>query len=389
MLIGSVRTVLPVISELELGVAKNSLSYVTTIILAFGLVKAVANISAGFLSDYFGRKKVLIVGWIIALPVPLLLNDVNNWSVIVLALLFLGGNQGLTWSMTQSAKIDITNASDRGHAMGLNEFAGYIGVALAGILTGAVADVFEPMRVISIFTGVVVCAGLMTAFLTIRETKTSLLEGKKVNPFISSGELLSVFQIFKLVSWRDKKMMAVCQAGLIEKFVDALIWVFFPIYYYQKGLNLIEIGAVVAVYGVIWGIFQLFTGRLSDRVGRAIPIVLGMVICAFGIILTITSSGLLWWTICSAIIGLGMALLYPNLSAAITDLANENYRSSAIGIYRFWRDLGYSFAGVSFLILSYTSGELISSFVFVSAAMTVSAIVFAYYFFAQERVIPT
>lgn len=387
MLIGSVRTVLPVISELDFGLSKNSLSYATTIILAFGLVKALSNISAGFLSDIFGRKKVLLLGWLIALPVPLLLGSFSSWAMIVLALFFLGINQGLAWSMTQSAKIDITNANDRGHAMGLNEFAGYIGVALSGVLTAAVAEVLTPIRTISLFTGIVICLGLITALFTIRETKKPSNGHQTSNSRDAKGKLLSSFQVLKLVSWQDKKMMAVCQAGLVEKFVDALIWVFFPIYYYQNGLKLVEIGSVVAVYGVVWGMLQLFTGRLSDKVGRSIPIVIGMIICALGILLTITSSGLLWWTSCSAIIGIGMALLYPNLSAAITDLSHDNYRSSALGIYRFWRDLGYSVAGILFLLMSHISGDVITSFIFVCIAMTASALVLACYFSLPEKIL--
>lgn len=382
MLIGAVRTVLPVISEVEYGLLKNSLNYITSIILAFGIVKALSNIFAGFLSEFIGRKKVLVTGWVLALPIPFLFVSLSNWTMIILALILLGVNQGLAWSMTQSSKIDITHDNERGHAMGLNEFAGYIGVALAGFLTGVIAEVIEPITTISLFTGVIVFLGLSTALFTISETKPSVDNNCVTvitKPVQTKINALSSFQLMKLVSWQDKKMMAICQAGLIEKFVDALIWVFFPIYFYQNGLNLVQIGLIVAIYGVIWGIFQLFTGKLSDIVGRATPIVVGMLLCALGVLLIITDNGLLWWSFCSALIGVGMALLYPNLSAAITDLAIVEYRSSILGIYRFWRDIGYSIAGIIFVFISHVSGDVIGSFIFVSAAMSVSALVLGFY----------
>lgn len=380
MLIGTFRTVLPVIAEIEFSVSQNSLLFVTSIVLIFGVIKALSNLAAGISSEVTGRKKILILGWLLAIPIPILLMNVQSWVYVVLALVFLGVNQGLTWSMTQSAKMDITPHIRRGHAMGLNEFSGYVGVALAGFITGVAAEHISPVITISVFSGGVIILGLLNACVGIRETKFHQSSQPYSTQTQKKGHQLTLFELVISVSWQDKKMMAVCQAGLVEKFVDALVWVFFPLYFFQKGFDLAEIGFIVAVYGVVWGGMQLLTGKLSDRVGRGGPIVGGMLLCALGVLLILAGEGLVYWSACSALIGVGMALLYPNLSAAIADLAHPAYHASTLGIYRFWRDLGYSVAGLFFTLISLTSARVTDGFIIVSVAMTASASVVAVYY---------
>lgn len=387
MLVGSFRTVLPIIAELEFGYTQNSLIYVTSIVLIFGLVKALSNLAAGGMSERIGRRKVLILGWIVALPIPYFLMSIQSWGVIISALILLGMNQGFAWSMTQSAKIDIADSRYRGNAMGLNEFSGYLGVALAGVVTSYLAEIINPMSTISSFTAVVVFLGLFSALVSICETKQSNKQclNNTETSYLHDFKALTWFQIMKLTSWQDKKMMAICQAGLIEKFVDALVWVFFPIYFYQQGLRLLDIGSVVAVYGIVWGVFQLFTGKLSDMIGRIIPIITGMFICAIGVAMVLVSSGLFYWSCCSVVIGLGMALLYPNLSAAIADLAPREHHAEILGIYRFWRDCGYSIAGILFVLIAHNTASVSDAFLLVSVSMLASTVVLCVYFYPRTK----
>lgn len=391
MLIGGFRTVVPLINELESGLSDNSLEYVTSIVLIFGLVKAISNLVSGTMSDYIGRRKVLLLGWLAALPIPYLLIYVQNWTVLSIVLVLLGVHQGLAWSMTQSAKIDIADSRHRGNAMGLNEFSGYLGVAVAGFVTSYFAEIISPISTIVGFTTFVVLVGLFSALISIQETKQShtkrLNTLDKVNQ--SKLDISTWFQIFKQTSWHDKKMMALCQAGLIEKFVDALVWIFFPIYFYQQGLKLTDIGIVVAIYGVVWGALQLLTGRLSDMIGRVIPIVAGMIICAIGVALVLIGSGFFYWSCCSLIIGLGMALLYPNLSAAVADLAHSKNHAETLGIYRFWRDCGYSVAGILFVYIAQHATNVADAFILVSIAMVASSVVVVVYLSPKDKAYST
>jgi MFS family permease len=188
---------------------------------------------------------------------------------------------------------------------------------------------------------------------------------------------LTTREVFARVSWRDRRLMAISQAGLVEKFVDALVWVFYPVFLYRHGLNLVQVGWVVSAYGLVWGVAQLVTGRLSDKVGRYAPNVAGMLVCGAGVALMPLGDGLAWWTAASALSGLGMALLYPNLSAAIADIAEPAWRGSAIGIYRFWRDIGYGVGALGLGLVASVTGNLESGFWFVAASMVASAIVLA------------
>ncbi|QKT03563.1 MFS transporter [Ectothiorhodospiraceae bacterium 2226] len=383
--LGMLRTVVPALAETEFGVPQGSFMLLTAFVVAFGFVKGTLNFVAGRLSERLGRKAVLMLGWLAAVPIPFMLLYAPTWSWIVAATVLLGVNQGLTWSMTQTAKLDITRADQRGLTMGLNEFSGYVGVAVAGIVTGYMAAAYGAREGLLIFGVVTIALAMLLTALWVKETLAwAKAEGARHAAGIAQGpraryprniaERPTTWAVFTLMSWRDRRMAAFSQAGLVEKFVDSLVWVFYPVYLYQQGLSLAGIGWVVGIYGFVWGGSQLFTGRLSDHVGRMKPIVWGMWICGAGVGLTLLGESVWWWSFAAAITGFGMALLYPNLSAAVADIAHPNWRGSAIGIYRFWRDLGYGIGALALGLVGYLSGSVTAGFWFVTVAMFLSGL---------------
>ncbi|MHA3104908.1 MFS transporter [Acinetobacter sp. ANC 3791] len=381
--IGMFRTVVPALAEDEFGVSKGSFMLLTAFVVAFGFVKGTLNFVAGRWSERVGRKKVLIFGWLIAVPIPFLIFFASSWNWIVAATILLGVNQGLCWSMTQTSKMDMTRADERGLTMGLNEFSGYIGVALAGILTSYMALIWGARLGLLIFGSVVISLALILAFFLVKETqewaRTEAQQSLKQPKHQQSSKSLGNFpthpttaQMFHLMSWKDRRMAAFCQAGMVEKFVDALVWVFYPVFLHERGLSLNAIGWIVGIYGFVWGSTQLLTGKLSDHIGRMKPIVWGMWICGLGVGLMLIRDGMIWWSVSAAITGFGMALLYSNLGAAVADLSHPNWRGSAIGIYRFWRDLGYGVGALSFGVVAHFAGAVTAGFWFVSIAMLFS-----------------
>src|SRR3989339_601453 len=381
--IGMMRTVIPALSESKFGVPKNSFMLLTAFVVAFGFVKGTLNFVAGRLSERIGRKKVLLLGWIAALPIPLLVFFAPSWNWIVAATVLLGINQGLTWSMTQTAKLDITRPDRRGLPIGLNEFSGYVGLALAGIATAYLATILGARTGLLVFGLATVSIAILLTLLWVKDTLPwATLEAAKHTTTPTAGMMPryptnigtqpTTWDVFSLMSWRDKRLAAICQAGLVEKFVDALVWVFYPVFLYQRGLSLPDIGWIVGVYGFVWGGSQFFTGKLSDHIGRHIPNVLGMWICGAGVAMMLLGEGMVWWSFSAAISGFGMALLYPNLSAAIADISHPNWRGSAIGIYRFWRDLGYGIGALGLGITAHFSGTVEAAFWFVAVSMFLS-----------------
>ncbi len=384
--LGMMRTVIPALAESEFGVPKGSFMLLMTFVVAFGFVKGTLNFVAGRLSERMGRKNVLLLGWVSALPIPLMILYAPGWNWIVAATVLLGVNQGFTWSMTQTSKLDITRADQRGLTIGLNEFSGYVGVAIAGIVTGYMAQAFGAREGLLIFGMVVITLAIAITLIWVKET---LPWAKAEGARHAAGMLLApnpryptniadnptTWEVFTLMSWRDKRMAAISQAGLVEKFVDALIWVFYPVFLYQHGLNLANIGWIVGVYGFVWGGSQFITGKLSDHIGRHKPIILGMWICGAGVGMMLMGESVIWWSISAAVTGFGMALLYPNLSAAVADIAHPNWRGSAIGIYRFWRDLGYGIGALALGFVANYSGAITSGFWLVTIAMLVSGLI--------------
>lgn len=381
--LGMMRTVIPALAESDFGVPKNSFMLLSAFVVAFGLVKGVMNFVAGRLSESLGRKPVLLLGWLVALPVPLMVWYAPSWNWIVAATVLLGVNQGLTWSMTQTSKLDLTRIEERGLTLGLNEFAGYVGVALAGIATAYLATLLGARLGLLIFGMAVIVLALLLTQVWVQDTLPwAKVEATRHAP----GQVIRVrprypkqvsaqpgtWEIFTLMSWRDKRLMALCQAGLVEKFVDALVWIFYPVFLYQQGLSLPKVGWIIAVYGMVWGGSQLFTGRLSDHIGRHRPNVWGMWICGVGVAMMLLGNGTLWWMLSAATSGFGMALLYPNLSAAVADISHPSWRGSAIGIYRFWRDLGYGIGALGLGLIAHFSGQMAMAFWFVALSMAAS-----------------
>ena len=393
--IGMTRTVVPALAESEFGVAQGSFLLLSAFVVAFGVVKAVMNFVAGRLSERIGRKQVLLMGWIIALPIPVMIWAAPNWGWIVAATVLLGINQGLCWSMTQTAKLDITRADQRGLTMGLNEFSGYVGVALAGVITAYAAETLGARLGLLVFGLVVVVTALVLTVVWVKdtlpwaqaETAAHKLNAPKFLPRYPQNvaEHPSTREVFALMSWRDKRLAALSQAGLVEKFVDALVWVILPVFLLAQGASLTEMGWIVGVYGFVWGGAQLVTGRLSDHVGRFWPNVLGMWICGAGVALIPLGDGALWWSLAAGVAGFGMALLYPNLGASVADITPPAWRGSAIGIYRFWRDLGYGIGALGLGLAAYLTGAVEAAFWFVALSMFASG---ALLFFWGEETHP-
>jgi MFS family permease len=380
--IGMMRTVVPALAESEFGVPRNSFMLLSAFVVAFGFVKGLMNFVAGRLSERVGRKRVLLFGWLVALPIPAMVLWGPSWNWIVAATVLLGINQGLTWSMTQTAKLDITRPDQRGLTIGLNEFSGYVGVAGAGIITGYLAGAFGARQGVAFFGLTVILLALVLTIVWVKDTRpwaNAEAASHLTNP---AGQVPryprnisnepSTWEVFTLMSWRDKRLMALSQAGLVEKFVDALVWVFFPVFLYRHGVSITGIGWVVGTYGFVWGGAQLFTGKLSDHVGRHVLNVWGMWLCGGGVGLMLVWDNAVWWAFCAGLSGLGMALLYPNLSAAVADVAHPNWRGSAIGIYRFWRDIGYGIGALGMGWVANATGSIESGFWFVAIAMLIS-----------------
>jgi len=384
--LGMMRTVVPALAESEFGVPKTSFLLLSSFVIAFGVVKGFMNFIAGRLSERIGRKRVLLAGWIIAIPIPFMIWYAPNWSWIVAATGLLGVNQGLTWSMTQTAKLDITQMKERGLTMGLNEFSGYVGVAFAGIMTAWLATKLGPRQALLIFGLIVILSAFVLTKRWVRETlpwakaeaakhATSGLSQAPMPRYpLNISNQPTTWEIFTLMSGRDRRLFALCQAGLVEKFVDALVWVVYPVYLYQRGLSLTEAGTIIGVYGLTWGISQLLTGRLSDHIGRHHLNIWGMWLCGAGVALMVLAQGALLWSLCAALSGFGMAMLYPNLSAAVADISHPNWRGSAVGIYRFWRDLGYAIGALGLGLAAHLAGQVEAAFWFVALCMLVSGL---------------
>ncbi len=383
--IGMQRTVVPALAESEFGVPPGSFTLLMAFVVSFGFVKGAMNFVSGRVSEKVGRRKVLIWGWLIALPIPFIFLYAPSWNWIVAANVLLGINQGFTWSMTVTSKLDIVRADQRGVATGFNEFAGYGGVAVAGLVTGYLASDFDPRWSLFVFGLSVILLALVSALLFSRETlywaraesaahKAGTHDGPRPRFPANVSEHPSTKEIFTLVSFRHRTFAALSQAGCVEKFVDALVWAFFPVYLHAKGLSLIDIGWIVGVYGFVWGGSQLWTGPLSDAIGRKWPIVIGMWTCSAGVAATLFADGMVEWSMTAAVTGVGMALLYPTLIAAIGDISHPNWRGSSLGVYRFWRDLGYGIGALSLGVIADTFGSLESGFWFTAMAMTLSGL---------------
>jgi MFS family permease len=337
-MIGQERTILPLLAEEDFGLS--GFTVTLTFIVAFGLVKAATNFFAGTLGDRYGRKPVLIAGWLIGLPIPLLIIWAPSWGWIVFANVLLGINQGLTWSTTVIMKIDLVGPSRRGLAMGLNEAAGYGAVALTALATGAIADRYG-LRPEPFFLGLSFAAlGLGLSTIFVRETRHFVDIERRATP--SAAAPLSTREIFTRTSWSDRNLSSCSQAGLVNNLNDGLAWGLFPLLFAAAGLSVARIGVLAAVYPAAWGVFQLITGPLSDRIGRKPLIAGGMLLQAVALSSIALANVFAWWVVAAVVLGIGTAMVYPTLLAAIGDVADPSWRARSVGVYRLWRDSGFA-----------------------------------------------
>ncbi len=342
-MVGMERSILPAIAEQEFLLAARTA--VLSFIVVFGLSKACTNYFAGRLSDTYGRKLVLVAGWLVAIPVPFLLMWAPSWSWVLFANALLGVSQGLTWSTTVIMKIDLSGPKRRGLAMGLNEFAGYFAVAGAALATGYVASTWG-LRPEPFYLGVgFVVLGLTISVFLVHETRhyaehEATLHSGPADQHISQGE------IFRRTSFTDPNLSSVSQAGLVNNLNDGMAWGLFPLFFAMAGMSLGQIGWLAAIYPAVWGLGQLYTGALSDRIGRKGLIVGGMWLQAAGIGLITISANFAGFATGAALLGAGTAMVYPTLLATIGDVAHPAWRASSVGVYRLWRDLGYAVGAV-------------------------------------------
>lgn len=337
-MIGLERSILPAIAEQEFHLAAKSAIF--SFIIVFGFTKAFTNYFAGRFSEKYGRKIVLIIGWIFAIPVPFMLIFAPSWNWILFANLFLGISQGLTWSTTVIMKIDLVGPAKRGLAMGLNEFAGYFAVAISALATGYIAANYG-LRPQPFYLGIAyVLLGLLISIVLIKETKGYAEQESKLH--YQEKPMLTQKEIFHLTTFKDKNLSSVTQAGFVNNLNDGMAWGLFPLFFSAANIGIKEIGILAAIYPAVWGICQLITGAWSDKIGRKLLIVWGMWIQAIGIVITVLSKNFYGFALGGIFLGIGTAMVYPTLLATIGDVAHPSWRASSIGVYRLWRDSGYA-----------------------------------------------
>jgi MFS family permease len=364
-MIGLERTILPAIAEQDFHLAVTTA--VLSFIVVFGLIKALTNYLAGTLADKLGRKQVLVAGWLVAIPIPFLLMWAPSWTWVLVANALLGVSQGLTWSTTVIMKIDLVGAQRRGLAMGLNEFSGYVAVAGSALATGYIATKYG-LRPEPFYPGVAfVVMGLGLSLFAVRETKHHVSAEAAQSAALSAEAAPSRRDVFWRTTVTDRNLSSITQAGLVNNLNDGMAWGLFPLYFAAAGISLQQIGALVALYPATWGIAQLFTGAWSDRVGRKWLIAAGMAVQAVGIATTALSREQFGFAAGAVLLGIGTAMVYPTLLAAIGDVAHPTWRASSIGVYRLWRDLGYAIGAI-------LAGIAADVFGFVAAMWMVAAL---------------
>jgi MFS family permease len=342
-MVGLERTLVPLIGSETFHLA--STAAVTSFIVSFGVVKALTNLVSGQLADSWGRKRTLILGWAVGLPVPFLIMWAPAWGWIVTANVLLGVNQGLSWSMTVIMKVDLVGPRQRGLAVGLNEFAGYLAVGLTAFLTGYLATLYG-LRPVPFYLGIgYAVAGLGLSATLVRDTRAHVALERRQHPGIESS--LRFGDVFLRTSLTDRNLFAASQAGLVNNLNDGMSWGIFPLFFAAAGLGVERIGILKGVYPAMWGILQVVTGPLSDRWGRKGLIAAGMWVQAVGLFEIAGLDGFGWWLLGSVLLGLGTAMVYPCLLAAVSDAADPSWRARALSVYRFWRDLGYAIGALT------------------------------------------
>lgn len=331
-MVGLERTVVPLLGTQVFHLVQSTA--ITSFIVSFGITKALVNLLSGALADRFGRKKILVLGWLFGLPVPFLLIFAPSWEWIAFANILLGINQGLAWSMAVVMKIDLVGAKQRGLAVGLNEFAGYLAVGVTALATGYLASVYG-LRPVPFYLGIgYAILGLALSALLVRDTSDLVTKGATTTvPFR---------EIFSRVSWKDRRLLGASQAGLVNNLNDGMSWGLFPLYFAAAGLDVAHIGILKFVYPAVWGLMQIATGPLSDIIARRLLIGAGMVLQGIALAMTLLGTSFSLWLAATVLLGLGTALVYPALIAVVSDAAEPDWRARALGVYRFWRDMGYA-----------------------------------------------
>jgi MFS family permease len=377
-MVGLEQTVVPLIGKDIFGIQSNAI--ILSFIASFGLVKALLNLYAGALAERWGRKKVLILGWLFGIPVPFILLFAPDWNWIIFANVLLGVNQALAWSMTVNMKIDLVGKERRGLALGLNEFAGYISVAAVGFATGYLASVYG-LKPYPFYIGIAFAlVGTLLSLIVVRDTKQFMLletknhdDVKRIESGLTESNSLGGLtfkQVFAQTSWRNKTLLSVSQAGLVNNLIFGVSWGLFTLYFASFQLSVNDIGFLKALHPAVWGILQLGTGTLSDKIGRKSLIYTGMIVQAVGIWIVLFANSMPGWIIGMSLLGVGTALVYPTLLAAISDVAHPKWRATSLGVYRFWRDLGFVFGaiGVGFLADLFGASLAINSVAWIALA---------------------
>lgn len=365
-MVGLERSILPQIAESEFHIAAKSA--ILSFIVAFGIAKAATNYVTGTLADKIGRKKLLVFGWLLALPVPFLLMLAPNWSWIVAANILLGISQGFTWSTTVIMKIDLVGEKQRGFAMGLNEFAGYVAVAVVAFFTGWIADQYG-LRPYPFYIGIgIAVTGLLSSVLLVRDTRhhVNLESGISNTPRLKN--------IFWDTTWRHKSLGSITQAGLVNNLNDGMMWGLFPILLASKGFSLKEIGIIAALYPAVWGITQVFTGRLADRFCKRDMLMSGMLLQGLALLSITLASTVGQFVGVAVVLGIGTALVYPTFLAAIAGNTHPADRPKSLGIFRFWRDLGYAIGAILTGIIADSIG-IYASIIFIGVLTMVSGVI--------------
>lgn len=364
-MVGIERTVVPLIGAEEFRIESTAL--ITSFIISFGIVKALANLVSGQLADTWGRKRVLVLGWLMGLPVPFMIIAAPSWEWVIAANVLLGLSQGFAWSMTVIMKVDLVGPKGRGLAVGLNEFAGYFAVGATAFLTGYLGSRYG-LRPVPIYLGVFYAfVGLVLSILIVRDTRHHVaLEASGV---AKEASPLSFRDVFVLTSFKDRNLFAASQAGMINNLNDGMSWGILPLFFTTFGLSIEKTGILRAIHPMVWGIGQIVTGSLSDRWGRKGLIVAGMWVQAAGLALTALTGSYEWWLLASVMLGLGTAMVYPSLIAAVSDASHPTWRARSLSVYRFWRDLGYAIGALS-------AGLIADRFGFSAAILTIAVVSF-------------
>lgn len=337
-MVGMERSILPKLAEIEFHLAAKTA--ILSFIVVFGITKALTNYFAGALANQYGRKKLLVIGWVFALPVPFLLIYAPNWSWIIFANVFLGINQGLAWSSTVVMKIDLVGPKNRGFAMGINEAAGYLAVGAVAFLSASIANLYG-IRPYSFYIGILLSIlGLLTSIFLVKDTRGFVqLESEN-----SNAPLLS--NVFKETSWKNPNLGSISQGGLVNNLNDGMIWGLFPMLLLSKGFSVAELAQIIAIYPSVWGLSQLFTGKLADKFPKKSLLFWGMLLQGSAILGFIWAQSFFAFAGLSVVLGLGTAVVYPTFLAAIADNTHPSQRAQSIGVYRLWRDLGYAVGAI-------------------------------------------